>query len=752
MTGLLKNGLLDAWYTTSELVALGLPGLPATRQGWDSWLAKNEIDSRHPGKVRRRSGRGGGTERHISVLPGPARSLLTVRYLKTEQPEALETLKGASPAAPPPEGAGETALLRRDAILCLLTFRDAFVSAFDGPMEAARYQFCAAYAAGTVEGLPDWVRLALKRKTLAVNTLRRWENLRENGDWAALADRRGNRKGTGVLDVANDGAVARWLAAVIVKTDGVSTEKLRESVKGKFGPTLDVGGKEVPLPDLRTFQRWRRAWVESHREVVEKLGNPDGFRSRMRIRGRNMNHWVQAPNQLWEIDASPADVLTTDGRYSIYVAVDVFTRRMIGYVTKTPRSEAVLLLLRRAILDWGVPEVVRTDNGSDFTSREAMAALAALGIRTDVTNAYSPQEKGTVERHIGTLQHGLMPLLPGYVGHSVADRKKIEARKSFSDRLGATDEALFGVDLSAGELQDYIDRWISQSYHHARHTGTGMNGLSPFQKLASWQGTLRRVANERALDLLLAPIAGKSGRRTVGASGIRLDRACFLHPDMVPGTEVFCRHDPKDFGRLYVYDETGTQFLYVATCAERLGQDPGQLVRECREAQARRIREEVAPIQKDIRAMKPRDLVDSVLAASTGTINLVSFPKPADEYSTPALDAARDAVRLESDHAVQPVSLGGNAASTHAALVAEMASPGPDVVQLPESPRQRFRRALELEARLDTGKPLGSEEARWLAGYQRTAEYRGERMTYEDFGGSLYGAEKGTAPAATGTV
>ncbi|OYX83438.1 MAG: hypothetical protein B7Y75_05370 [Azorhizobium sp. 35-67-5] len=118
----------------------------------------------------------------------------------------------------------------------------------------------------------------------------------------------------------------------------------------------------VPLPPLRTFQAALKLWKEVHRVDLTALTDPDGFKNRYRHSGTGSLAHIRRPNQLWQIDASPIDMLCVDGRYSIYVAIDIFTRRILVYVTRTPRSEAVCLLMRRAILAWGVPEEVKTDN------------------------------------------------------------------------------------------------------------------------------------------------------------------------------------------------------------------------------------------------------------------------------------------------------------------------------------------------------------------------------------------------------
>lgn len=76
------------WYTAAELAALALPGLPATRRGIaaaadrDGWTAPDAA-----GRTwRRRRGRGGGIEYHVSCLPLAAQARLAL----TAPPAAAE--------------------------------------------------------------------------------------------------------------------------------------------------------------------------------------------------------------------------------------------------------------------------------------------------------------------------------------------------------------------------------------------------------------------------------------------------------------------------------------------------------------------------------------------------------------------------------------------------------------------------------------------------------------------------------------
>uniref|UniRef100_UPI0026025EDA DNA-binding protein n=1 Tax=Rhodoblastus sp. TaxID=1962975 RepID=UPI0026025EDA len=69
---------MKSWFTTAELAALALPGLPATRKGWDL-LAEREGWAGVEGKIRRRRGLGGGFEYHADLLPQGALAAYAAR-------------------------------------------------------------------------------------------------------------------------------------------------------------------------------------------------------------------------------------------------------------------------------------------------------------------------------------------------------------------------------------------------------------------------------------------------------------------------------------------------------------------------------------------------------------------------------------------------------------------------------------------------------------------------------------------------
>lgn len=146
----------------------------------------------------------------------------------------------------------------------------------------------------------------------------------------------------------------------------------------------------------------------------------------------------------------------------------------------------------------------------------------------------------------------------GYIGHNVADRKEIEARRAFAQRLGCADADAFAVELTAAELQRRIDDWVEYDYSADEHGG--LDGLSPSQAAERSLRPIRRV-NEHALDVLLMPLAGNDGIRTMGKKGLKIDHHYYQAPEILPGSKVLVRMDPMDAGRARLFSAEGDIFL-----------------------------------------------------------------------------------------------------------------------------------------------------------------------------------------------
>ncbi|MEW6125074.1 MAG: transposase [Pseudomonadota bacterium] len=709
---------MKEWFSAAEIAALGLPDLPSTERGL------RKVADRADWPFRAREASGGGREYPLSALPVAARAAYGARHLAAhELPAPVAML-----AAEEPEAAKLTAdaAENRDARLALLAAADRYWRDHGLSRKRADVVFCTAYNLGQM-ATAAWIRAAVT--SITPRTLARWRAAREAGATHRLAVDRGKaRRGQGILETANGGAVKTFVLGLLVAKPHLSADQVMRAVGGEFGGELaSPSGALVPLPEKRTFQAALSTWKEAHKVDLSMMTDPDGYRNKYKFTGRNAFSHVRAINQLWMLDASPIDMQCLDGRYSVYVGVDVYARRMMVYLSRTARAEAVGMLMRRALLSWGVPEAVKTDNGSDFVARATQGLFAGIGIDQLICAPFEPQEKGHVERAIKTFQHGFVPLLDGYIGHSVAERKVIEGRRAFANRLGTDDRVLLDVKLTAADVQAKADEWIRLVYEHREHEGLGKR--TPFEVVTASRDAIRMV-DPAALDVLLAPIAGRDGIRTVTKSGIKINHAHYLVPPQVqPGTDVLVRMDPMDLGLALVFDPSGANYLCDAVCPALSGIDPKAAVAATKRAQAEYMAERTAPLRKEAkrigRGTSVADLVLRDAARRAGT--LVDLPKRTVAHTTPQLEAAAQAVAP-----VQAPTVSDEARALRAQLAADMAAVVP--LRTEETPRQRYNRACALEQRLARSETLTADETRFLVGYVRDPEYRAFRETFGDPG------------------
>lgn len=720
------------WLNAREIASEKLPYMPATIKGVITF-AEREGWNAHPTYCRDRKGRGGGLEYHYHLLPTLAQMDYLTRHSRVAAVHTREPANDEAAQSALLTEAGRTA---RDARLAIVAAYETFATGLTLGQASTLEIFTTKYRMGSL-AVDDWVKAAVP--SFSKRSLLRWRDAKRKGKAATLAvDRGQSRKGTSVLDTANDGKVRTFLLALVSQNAHFTADHIRTLARDEFGDTITAikrgKSRTVPMPPVRTFQHFLKGLKAEYKPLLTQLTNPDKYRSTMALAGTGTLRHITTPNDLWQIDASPADVMCTDGRHSIYACTDIATRRTIITVSKTPRASAVCLMIRAAILAWGAPHTIKTDNGSDFTAHETKRLFASLDIKADVSDAYAPQQKGHVERVIKTFQHDLAALLPGFTGHNVTDRKAIEDRKSFAERLGADTEQIFGVELTGTDLQATITEWLDVRYQHRPHAG--LKGKTPFQVAAESDAPIRTV-DERALDILLMPAPGKNGTRRVTRFGIRIDHYHYVAASILPGTDVFVRRDPADIGRVHAWTLDRGEYLGEAVCAELAGIHPETFYKAEREARAEIMAAQKAELAEALRSIKKGpNFAERVLRVAARDVpNVTVLPKREERHTTPDIEGA-----LELDRHSAPKPLDARQEALHAQIVAEAAGRETGItdnvtpLRTQPTPAQRFQEARRIAAAIAAKEPVDAEDAQWLGSYQTTAEYKTQQALFEEFG------------------
>ena len=154
--------------------------------------------------------------------------------------------------------------------------------------------------------------------------------------------------------------------------------------------------------NVKRVQRlWREEGLKVPRRQCKKrrLGRSENS-SQRRVATR--------PNEVWSYDFVSNQ--TTDGRrLKLLCVVDEFTRECLAIdVGRRLTSEDVLERLSDLFVRRGVPEYLRSDNGSEFTARCVREWLERVGVKTLSIEPGTPWENGYAESFNGKLRDELL--------------------------------------------------------------------------------------------------------------------------------------------------------------------------------------------------------------------------------------------------------------------------------------------------------------------------------------------------------
>ncbi len=266
------------------------------------------------------------------------------------------------------------------------------------------------------------------------------------------------------------------------------------------------------------------------------------------------------PNAIWQADHTPLDILLIcpDGKTAnpwLTVVIDDYSRAVAGYFLsfEAPSALHTSLALRQAIWRkedsrWtvcGIPDVLYTDNGSDFTSRHLEQVSADLKIRLVFSLPGKPRGRGRIERFFSTVNEMFLCELDGYAPAGGAIRGK--------------------PTLTLADLDARLRTFFLEVYHRREHAGIKM----PPAERWDANGFLPRMPDSlEQLDLLLIHVVRT---RQVRVDGIYFQSLRYLSATLAAyvGETVTLRYDPRDMAEIRIFH--GDRFLCRAVCAELAG-------------------------------------------------------------------------------------------------------------------------------------------------------------------------------------
>lgn len=383
---------MKEWFTSKELVEASLPDLPTTRQGMERLIIQNGW--RATDKARQRSGRGGGFEYHVSLLPEAARLRLAV---------AAQCQDGESPAD-------------------VMTRKDAIWARFN-QLSKAQKATCEKRL-NVLRKVETLVRLSGVSRTAAIamatfeagiqkSAYYDWRQLTHGvdpEDWlAALAP------STGVVAVFGDvTAVCHPDAWELLKSDYLRPE--RPSFSACYRRMFAAAKREgwAPVPTERSLRRRFDREVSKAVQVLAREGK-DKAKGLFPAQRRTRSHLHAM--QLVNMDGHKLDVFvrvpwsTKPVRMYLIGIQDLFSGKILSWrLTDAETWEVVRLVIGDMVELYGIPDEIYLDNGRAFASKwitgqirnryrfkvreeDPRGLLTTLGVEVHWTTPYAGQSK-----------------------------------------------------------------------------------------------------------------------------------------------------------------------------------------------------------------------------------------------------------------------------------------------------------------------------------------------------------------------
>ncbi len=173
-------------------------------------------------------------------------------------------------------------------------------------------------------------------------------------------------------------------------------------------------GKKRPTYGTRRManQILRETGVRVNRKKIQRIYRQIGWIEPKKtkndiIRASRKLTRPDAPNRLWQADITYVDC-GGDGWCYCFNVLDAFSRRWLAYSFDTTAQkenaiQAVLDAVSAADPDCSML-TLRTDNGSQYTSRMFRESLKQLGIRHELIAYRTPEQNGHIESFHGSIK------------------------------------------------------------------------------------------------------------------------------------------------------------------------------------------------------------------------------------------------------------------------------------------------------------------------------------------------------------
>lgn len=482
---------LQDWFTARELAeiarARGLAGFPASVRGVIDFARREGWDDLPARFCRKRPGRGGATEYHLSILPERVQAAIAGRQQQTRLSTALVAESEADRR--------RVAALRTSALKAharaVMEARAEILTTIDGYAVAhgesrawaiARFldaQEAAAARQEIVFRRDNGEKLTPREAESLAHPLLLTSGFRIQPDTLAVANDRKTRP------VVKRSTLYEWfkaraehgvagLAPAPTKEDAPIPTGFRDFLRHYARPTkpsiadahaaylAECRARDGVQPATLSLDQVKRILKERLNGIERHVGREGLLTLRSRLAYVSRSTEDMWPTTIYSADGKTFDAEIADPvsklpiRPEITTIIDVVTRKVVGFsLARAENQRSVAEALRRSCVDHGIPAIFYVDRGPGFRNEALDADVSGLMGRLGITKMhaapYGSQAKGRIERPQATIWDKLAKRLPTYIG---ADMDKEAGQKVH--KLTRREIREFGQSRTLPSWEDFV--------------------------------------------------------------------------------------------------------------------------------------------------------------------------------------------------------------------------------------------------------------------------------------------------------
>ncbi|MFN2424792.1 MAG: IS3 family transposase, partial [Cryomorphaceae bacterium] len=184
-------------------------------------------------------------------------------------------------------------------------------------------------------------------------------------------------------------------------------------------PTLGVLGMQDELSDLKMYaghERIRRLLRKMNIEPIYPKRNLSRLGKAKYIHPYLLRHLeITRSNQVWAIDITYIPM--ANGFMYLTAIIDIYSRFIVGWdISNSLEKETQTEVLERALSKYGKPEIINSDQGSQYTSEHWVSYLKEKGISISMDGKGRATDNAFIERFFRTLKWRHIYLHPANSG------------------------------------------------------------------------------------------------------------------------------------------------------------------------------------------------------------------------------------------------------------------------------------------------------------------------------------------------